>query len=84
MLKQERERARNLKLGAVYFHDSEPKRLDHIIACQGVWLIDPLGDGYGDLVPFDEVGYADSDEVQDFVDDCEVARVVKAAAPLDW
>ena len=84
MLKQEREKATNLKLGAIYFHDSEPKRLDQIIPCQGVWLVDPLGEGYGDTIPFDEVGYADPDEVQDYVEDCKVARIVQAAAPLDW
>jgi hypothetical protein len=81
-LQEGRERASNLKLGAVYFHDNEAKRLDQIISCQGVWLVDAVGDGYGETIPFDEVGYADLDEVQDFVDDCEVALGEKA--PLDY
>ena len=77
MLQQGRDIARNLKIGAVYYHDGEIKRLiEHnaLRPASGVTLVDSVGDGKDEVVNSFEVQYADLDEVQDFVEDCEVAQ----------
>ena len=67
-------KATNLILGAIYINGitGDARRLVNIIPCQGVWLEAYDGQGYGDLVKFEDVSYADMDEVQDFLDDYRV------------
>ena len=67
-------KASNLILGAIYINATTgtPCRLVNIVSCQGVWLEAYDGQGYGDLVKFEDVSYADMDEVQDFLDDYRV------------
>ena len=64
-------KASNLILGAIYINATTgtPCRLVHIVPCQGAWLESYDGQGYGDTVKFEDVHYADSDEVTDFLDD---------------
>ena len=64
-------KANNLRLGAVYINaiTGAPCRLVNIIPCQGVWLESYDGQGYGDLVKFEDVAYASLDEVQDYLED---------------
>ena len=66
-----REKANNLKLGAIYINATtgEPNRLVHIVPCEAAWLETYDGQGYGDNVSFEDVRYANTDEVQDFLDD---------------
>jgi hypothetical protein len=70
-MKKETKKANNLRLGAIYINatTSEPCRLVNIVPCEGAWLETYDGQGYGDTVKFEDVHYADSDEVQDFLDD---------------
>ena len=80
------EKASNLILGAIYINATtgQPCRLVNIVSCQGVWLETFDGQGYGDLVKFEDVGYADIDEVQDFLQDLEVVNAdAKAPAYKD-
>ena len=74
MIMKENNKANNMRLGAIYINANtgEPCRLVNIVACQGVWLETFDGQGYGDLVKFEDVAYADADEVQDFLDDLAV------------
>ena len=67
-------KANNLRLGAVYINaiTGTPCRLVNIIPCQGVWLESYDGQGYGDLVKFEDVAYASLDEVQDYLEDLHV------------
>ncbi|SVE26410.1 uncharacterized protein METZ01_LOCUS479264 [marine metagenome] len=67
-------KANNLIIGAIYINANtgQPCRLVHIVSCQGVWLETFDGQGYGDLVKFEDCHYADIDEVQDFLDDLRV------------
>ena len=77
MRERKRDIARNLKIGAVYYHDGEIKRLTEYNALRpasGITLVDSVGDGKGVRVTRHEVQYADLDEVQDCVEDCEVAQ----------
>ena len=71
IMKEQTNKANNLILGAIYINHNTgaPCRLVNIVSCQGVWLETFDGQGYGDLVKFEDVGYADIDEVQDFLDD---------------
>ena len=64
-------KANNLLLGAIYINANTgtPCRLVHIVPCEGAWLESYDGQGYGDTVKFEDVHYADADEVQDFLDD---------------
>ena len=73
-MKEQTNKANNLRLGAIYINANTgtPSRLVNIVACQGVWLETFDGQGYGDLVKFEDVAYADADEVQDFLDDLAV------------
>lgn len=68
-----REKATNLKLGAIYINacNQQPERLVHIVPCEGVWLETYDGIGYGDTVNFEDVQYANDDEVQDYLEDAE-------------
>ena len=67
-------KANNLIIGAIYINANtgQPCRLVHIVSCQGVWLETFDGQGYGDLVKFEDCHYADVDEVQDFLEDLRV------------
>ena len=71
---KENTKANNLRLGAIYINTNTgtPCRLVNIVSCQGVWLEAYDGKGYGDLVKFEDVSYADMDEVQDYLDDYRV------------
>jgi hypothetical protein len=64
-------KANNLREGAIYINANSgtPCRLVNVIPCTGVWLEAYDGEGYGDLVKFEDVHYADTDEVQDFLED---------------
>lgn len=78
-----REKATNLKLGAIYINavTHQPERLVHIVPCEGAWLETYDGIGYGDTVNFEDVHYADSDEVQDFLDDHSAYHTVDGYKP---
>ena len=64
-------KASNLIIGAIYINatSGQPCRLVNIVSCQGVWLETFDGQGYGDLVKFEDCQYADIDEVQDYLED---------------
>ena len=61
--------AHNLKLGAIYVLKGTYKkvRLLNILPCQGVWVEDAQGEGYGETVPFKHLLYANNIEVQNFL-----------------
>ena len=69
-----KQKANNLILGAIYINANtgQPCRLVNIVPCQGVWLEAYDGEGYGDLVKFEDCHYADIDEVQDYLQDLAV------------
>ena len=71
---KENTKANNLRLGAIYINANTgtPCRLVHIVPCEGAWLESYDGQGYGDTVKFEDVHYADADEVQDFLADHRV------------
>ena len=73
IMKEQTNKANNLLLGAIYINANtgQPCRLVNIVSCQGVWLEAYDGQGYGELVSFDDCHYADMDEVQDFLDDLQ-------------
>jgi hypothetical protein len=81
IMKEQTNKANNLLLGAIYINanTSEPCRLVNIVPCQGVWLETFDGQGYGDLVKFEDCHYADIDEVQDFLNDLEVFKASEKA-----
>ena len=64
-------KANNLILGAIYINANtgQPCRLVNIVPCQGVWLETYDGEGYGELVKFEDCHYASGDEVQDHLED---------------
>jgi hypothetical protein len=71
---KENTKANNLRLGAIYINANtgQPMRLINIIPCQGVWMETYDNQGYGDLIKFDDVHYADADEVTDYLNDLAV------------
>ena len=71
IMNEQTNKANNLILGAIYINATtgQPCRLVNIVSCQGVWLESYDGQGYGDLVSFEDVHYASKDEVQDFLED---------------
>ena len=73
-MKNKNEKANNLLLGAIYINATtgQPCRLVNIVSCQGVWLEAYDGEGYGDLVKFEDCQYADIDEVTDYLNDLAV------------
>ena len=73
---KENRKANNLLLVAIYINNrtGESCRLVAIWPCEGVWLENAEGIGYGELIPFEDVSYADKDEVQDFLDDLNIYR----------
>ena len=73
-MKENTNKANNLRLGAIYINANTgaPCRLVHIVPCEGAWLESYDGQGYGDTVKFEDVHYADADEVQDYLDDLRV------------
>ena len=80
-MKDKNNKASNLILGAIYINNntSQPCRLVHIVSCQGVYLETYDGQGYGDLVKFDDVSYADIDEVNDYLEDLRVYEASEKA-----
>ena len=81
IMKEQTMKANNLILGAIYINATtgEPCRLVNIVSCEGVWLESYDGQGYGELVSFDDCHYASGDEVQDFLDDLAVYEANKKA-----
>ena len=73
-MKEQTNKASNLILGAIYINANtgQPCRLVNSVSCQGVWLESYDGQGYGDLVQFQDCHYADKDDVQDFLADHRV------------
>ena len=71
IMKEQTNKANNLQCGRIYINATtdEPCRLVNILPCQGVWLEAYDGEGYGETVKFDDVRYADKDDVQDFLED---------------
>ena len=69
MIMKENKKASNLILGAIYINATtgQPCRLAYIVPCEGAWLMAYDGQGYGDTIPFQDVHYADADEVEDFL-----------------
>ena len=62
--------ARNLKIGAIYVLKGtyEKVRLLNILPCQGVWVENAQGEGYGKTIPFEQVLYANDTEVRSFLE----------------
>ena len=86
IMKEQTNKSNNIILGAIYINANtgEPMRLISILPCRGVWMETYDGQGYGDLIKFEDVHYADSDEVQDFLQDLEVFNAdAKAPAYKD-
>ena len=81
IMKNETMKANNLILGAIYTNATtgQPCRLVNIVSCQGVWLEAFDGQGYGDLVKFEDCHYADVDEVEDYLEDYRVYNASKKA-----
>ena len=73
-MKKQTNKANNLRLGAIYINATTgtPCRLVHIVPCEGAWLESYDGQGYGDTVKFEDVYYADADEVEDYLADHRV------------
>jgi|TARA_R110000737_G_C14462479_1_gene465220 hypothetical protein len=71
IMNKETKKANNLQCGRIYINATtgEPCRLVSILPCQGVWLEEYDGEGYGETVAFEDVRYADKDEVLDFLED---------------
>ena len=65
-----KEKADNLKLGAIYKLARTDKlmRLIQILPCEGVWMEGADGSGYSHTFKFEDVLYASNDEVQDYLD----------------
>lgn len=64
------EQARNLKLGAIYVLKGSYKkvRLLNIVPCEGVWVEDANGEGYGETIPFNQLLYANKREVENYIE----------------
>ena len=73
MIKMMNEQAHNLKLGAIYVLKGtyEKVRLISVVPCQGVWVENAKGEGYGNTVPFEQVLYANDEEVKNFLETLE-------------
>ena len=74
-------KASNLILGAIYINATTgtPCRLVNIVPCEGAWLESYDGQGYGDTVKFEDVSYADADEVEDYLADHRVYNASEKA-----
>ena len=73
MIVMQNKQAHNLKLGAIYVLKGtyEKVRLISILPCQGVWVENAQGEGYGETVPFSQVLYANDEEVKNFLETLE-------------
>ena len=80
-MKENTTKANNLLLGAVYINATtgQPCRLVNIVSCQGVWLESYDGQGYGELVKFEDCHYASQDDVDDYLEDLRVYTASKKA-----
>ena len=65
-----KEKANNLKLGAIYKNaqNDEPMRLIQILPCEGAWM-EAADEAVTHTLKFEVVLYASLDEVQDFLED---------------
>ena len=65
-----KEKADNLKLGAIYKLARTDKlmRLIQILPCEGVWMEGADGSDFAHTFKFEDVLYASNDEVQDYLD----------------
>ena len=81
IMKEQTNKANNLILGAVYINANtgQPCRLVNIVSCQGVWLESYDGQGYGELVKFEDCHYASQDDVDDYLEDLRVYTASKKA-----
>ena len=61
--------AHELKLGAIYVLKGTYKkvRLTNILPCEGAWVENAQGEGYGETVPFKHLLYANGVEVKNFL-----------------
>ena len=68
-----KEKANNLKLGAIYKNaqTNEPMRLIEILPCEGAWM-EAADEAVAYTLKFEDVLYASLDEVQDFLEDVRV------------
>ena len=73
-MKEQTNKANNLQCGRIYINANtgQPMRLISIVPCQGVWMETYDGQGYGELIKFEDVHYASLDEVQDYLEDLRV------------
>jgi hypothetical protein len=71
MITMNLQQARNLKIGAIYVLKGtyEKVRLLNILPCEGVWVENAEGEGYGKTVPFKHLLYANKAEVQNFLEE---------------
>jgi len=70
MITMNLQQAHNLKIGAIYVLKGtyEKVRLLNILPCQGVWVENAQGEGYGKTIPFEQVLYANDAEVKNFLE----------------
>jgi hypothetical protein len=70
MITMNLQRAHNLKLGAIYVLKGtyEKVRLLNILPCEGVWVENAKGEGYGKTVPFKQLLYANDVEVKNYLE----------------
>jgi len=66
--------ARNLKIGAIYVLAGtyEKVRLITILPCEGVWVENAQGEGYGKTIPFKQLLYANKVEVENYLENSRV------------
>jgi hypothetical protein len=70
MITMNLQQARNLKIGAIYVLKGtyEKVRLLNIWPCEGVWVENAQGEGYGKTIPFSQLLYANDTEVKNFLE----------------
>ena len=78
--------ARNLKLGAIYVLKGtyEKVRLLNIWPCQGAWVENAKGEGYGDTVPFEHLLYANDVEVKNYLEALSENETTSRAPSGEW
>jgi len=78
--------AHNLKLGAIYVLKGtyEKVRLLNIWPSEGAWVENAQGEGYGDMVKFEHLLYANDVEVKNFLEDSSENETVSRAPSGEW
>ena len=78
--------AHNLKLGAIYVLKGtyEKVRLLNIWPRQGVWVENAKGEGYGDMVKFKHLLYANAAEVKNFLEKLSENQTTSRAPSGAW